>query len=193
MNAITQSAAPKIVVIGTSAGGLRALEEILRSLTKAFPVPIVCVQHRSRDSTDAFAKVLSLATSLPVREAEDGAPLDVPALYVAPPDYHVLVEPGFLALSTEDPVSFSRPSIDVLFESAADAYGEGVLAVLLTGANSDGARGIARVKQAGGTAIVQDPRTAESPDMPRAAIAAAQVDRVLPLEGISAEILRRVR
>ncbi len=191
MNAV--SAPPKIVVVGTSAGGLRALEEILRALPESFPLPIVCVQHRSRDSTDVLAKVLATSAKLPVREVEDGLPLDKPGLYIAPPDYHVLVEPGALALSTEDPVSFSRPSIDVLFESAADAYGKDVLAVLLTGANSDGARGVVRVKEAGGCAIVQDPLTAENPDMPRAAIRAADVDRVMPLDEIPSEIMRRVR
>src|SRR5438093_623534 len=107
---------PKIVVMGTSAGGLRALEQIVRALPKTFPVPIVCVQHRSRNSTDAFAKVLATASPLPVREIDDGVPLET-GVYVAPPDYHVLVEPGELALSTEEPVSFSRPSIDLLFES----------------------------------------------------------------------------
>ncbi|HEY8073841.1 MAG TPA: chemotaxis protein CheB [Labilithrix sp.] len=191
MNGVSEPA--KIVVIGTSAGGLRALEEIVRTLPEGFPLPIVCVQHRSRDSTDAFAKVLATSSKVPIREVEDGLPLDMPGVYVAPPDYHVLVEPGSLALSTDDPVSFSRPSIDVLFESAADAYGKDVVAVLLTGANADGAHGIARVKEAGGFAIVQDPRTAESPDMPRAAIKAAEIDRVVPLEAISAEIVRRTR
>jgi two-component system chemotaxis response regulator CheB len=183
--------APKVVVVGTSAGGLRALEQIIRSIPKSFPVPIVCVQHRSRESTDAFAAVLSTSAKLPVREIDDGMPI-APGIFVAPPDYHVLLEPGTFALSTEDAVSFSRPSIDVLFESAADAYGSNVVAVLLTGANSDGTRGVVRVKEAGGFVIVQDPRTAESPDMPRAAIAAATVDRIAPLPEIANEIMRRV-
>lgn len=182
-----------IVVVGASAGGLRALETILGAIPTGFPVPIVAVQHRARESTDAFAEVLSRGTTLPVREVEDEDPLRAPGVYIAPPDYHVLIEPGRLALSVDDPVSFSRPSIDVLFESAADAYGPAVLAVLLTGANADGAKGMARVKQAGGIAIVQDPHTAESPEMPAAAIALAPVDRVLPLVEIGAEIVRMVR
>ncbi len=182
----------RIVVVGTSAGGLRALEEVIGGLPRSFPVPIVCVQHRSRQSTDALTSVLSASSSLPVHEIDDGVPLEAPGVWVAPPDYHVLVEPGLLALSTEEPVRFSRPSIDVLFESAADAYGAGVLAVLLTGANADGARGIARVKDAGGVAIVEDPRTAESAEMPRAAIEAADVDRVVPLGLIAGEIRRRI-
>jgi two-component system chemotaxis response regulator CheB len=182
-----------IIVVGASAGGLRALEVVLGALPTGFPVPIVAVQHRARESTDVFAEVLSRGTPLPVREVEDEDPLRAPGVYVAPPDYHVLVEPGRLALSVDDPVSFSRPSIDVLFESAADAYGAGVLAVLLTGANADGANGMARVKAVGGIAIVQDPHTAESPEMPSAAIALAAVDRVVPLNDTAGEIIRIVR
>ncbi len=124
-------------------------------------------------------------------EVEDDAALRAPGVYLAPPDYHVLIEPGRMALSIDEPVSYSRPSIDVLFESAADVYGSKVLAVLLTGANADGAKGLARVKEAGGYAIVQDPTTAESPEMPTAGIAGAPVDRVLHLEDIAREIVRR--
>ncbi|MBS2020396.1 MAG: chemotaxis protein CheB [Deltaproteobacteria bacterium] len=182
-----------LVVVGASAGGLKALEVVLGGLPTGFPVPVVAVQHRARESTEAFAEVLSRGTTLPVREVDDDDPLRAPGVYLAPPDYHVLIEPGRVALSVDDPVSFSRPSIDVLFESAADAYGSGVLAVLLTGANADGAAGVARVKEAGGFAIVQDPHTAESPEMPSAAIALAPVDRVLPLSEIAEEILRVVR
>jgi two-component system chemotaxis response regulator CheB len=189
---MTPPPTPRIVVMGTSAGGLRALEQILQALPPTFRLPIVCVQHRSRESTDAFARVLSSSSALPVREVDDGMPLEPSVVFVAPPDYHLLVEPGSLSLSTEEPVSFSRPSIDVLFETATDVFGDGVIAVLLTGANSDGARGLVRVKAAGGVAIVQDPRTAESPDMPRAAIAATSVDRIMQLADIPGEIVRRV-
>lgn len=181
----------KLVVVGTSAGGLRALERILGALPGGFPLPIVAVQHRSKESTDAYPAVVGATTRLVVQEAEDGEPILPGRVYVAPPDYHVLVEPGRLALSTDDPVCFSRPSIDVLFESAADSYGAGVVAVLLTGANADGANGLRRVKQAGGIAIVQDPHTAESPEMPAAGIAGAPVDMILPLGAIADEIVRR--
>lgn len=181
---------PSIIVVGTSAGGLKALDVMLGALPKTFPLPIVAVQHRSRESSDAYAAVLGAATSLPVKEIDDGEPLVGPGVFIAPPDYHVLVEPGRLALSTEEAVSYSRPSIDVLFETAADAYGAAVLAVLLTGANADGAKGLVRVKEAGGTAIVQDPHTAEAPEMPAAGIALAQVDRILPLDQIAKEIVR---
>jgi two-component system, chemotaxis family, protein-glutamate methylesterase/glutaminase len=182
---------PSIVVVGMSAGGLRAFEQVLAGMPRGFPLPIVAVQHRSKESTDGYAAVIGGTTKLAVREAEDGAPLSGTGVHIAPPDYHVLVEPGRLVLSVDEPVCFSRPSIDVLFESAADAYGEGVIAVLLTGANQDGARGLLRVKDAGGYAIVQDPHTAESPEMPAAGIASAPVDRVLPLNEIAAELVRR--
>lgn len=183
---------PGIIVVGASAGGLRALEMVLGGLPRGFPVPIVAVQHRSRESSDAYADILGRSVKLPVREIEDDDALRAPGVYLAPPDYHVLIEPGRMVLSVDDPVSYSRPSIDVLFESAADAYGAKVLGVLLTGANHDGAKGLSRIKQAGGYAIVQDPRTAESPEMPAAGIAAAPVDQVLALEDIAVAIVRRL-
>ncbi|HVH48204.1 MAG TPA: chemotaxis protein CheB [Labilithrix sp.] len=182
---------PSVVVVGTSAGGLRALEKIFGSLPAEFSVPIVTVQHRSRES-ELFASVMQGMVRLPVHEAEDKEPIRAPGIYLAPPDYHLLLEPGGrLALSTDEPVSYSRPSIDVLFESAADAYGAGVLAVLLTGANQDGTRGLNRIRAAGGVAIVQDPNTAESPEMPTSAIASGAVDSVLPLGEIAGELVRR--
>lgn len=184
-------ARPEIIVVGASAGGLRALEVLLGALPRGFPIPIVAVQHRARESSDTYAEVLGKGTPLPVREVEDDDKLRAPGVYLAPPDYHVLIEPGRVALSIDDPVSYSRPSIDVLFESAADVYGARVCAVLLTGANADGAKGLMRIKQAGGYAIVQDPQTAESPEMPAAGIANAPVDRVLPLEQIADELVRR--
>lgn len=182
---------PEIIVVGASAGGLKALETVLGALPRGFPVPIVAVQHRARESSDAYAELLGKGSALPVHEVEDDDQLRAPGVYLAPPDYHVLIEPGRMALSIDDPVSYSRPSIDVLFESAADAYGSRVCAVLLTGANADGAKGLVRIKQAGGYAIVQDPHTAESPEMPAAGIANAPVDAVLPLQEIAAELVRR--
>lgn len=183
---------PDVVVIGTSAGGLRALEKVLGKLPADFAVPIVAVQHRSRAS-DAYSDIMRAAVALPVHEAEDKEPMRTPGVYFAPPDYHLLLEPGTFALSTDGPVLFSRPSIDVLFESAADAYGGRVLAVLLTGANHDGSRGLERIRAAGGISIVQDPRTAESAEMPSAAIALGAVDRILPLAEIAGELIARVR
>ncbi len=183
---------PGIIVVGASAGGLRALEMVLGGLPRGFPVPIVAVQHRSRESSDAYADILGRSVKLPVREIDDDDALRAPGVYLAPPDYHVLIEPGRMVLSVDDPVFYSRPAIDVLFESAADVYGAKVLGVLLTGANHDGAKGLSRIKQAGGYAIVQDPRTAESPEMPAAGIAAAPVDEVLALEDIAVAIVRRL-
>ncbi len=183
---------PGVIVVGASAGGLRALEVVLGGLPRGFPVPIVAVQHRSRESSDAYADILGRDVKLPVSEIEDDDALRAPGVYLAPPDYHVLLEPGRIVLSIDEPVSYSRPSIDVLFQSAADVYGSKVIGVLLTGANHDGAKGLARIKQAGGYAIVQDPDTAESREMPAAGIAAASVDQVLPLEQIAAAIVRRM-
>lgn len=181
----------EVVVVGTSAGGLRALEKILGALPPTFGVPIAVVQHRSRES-ELMASVMRSLVEIPIVEAEDKLSVRAPGVYLAPPDYHLLLEPGgCLALSIDDPVGYSRPSIDVLFESAADAFGPAVLGVLLTGANQDGARGLARIRAAGGVAIVQDPRTAESPEMPTAAIATGAVDRIVPLGEIADEIVRR--
>lgn len=183
---------PEIIVVGASAGGLRAFEQLFGGLPADFPVPIVAVQHRARDSRDAYADLLTKWTRLPVREVEDNDILRAPGVYLAPPDYHLLIERGRLVLSVDEPVSHSRPSIDVLFETAADVYGARVVGVLLTGANADGSSGLLRIKQAGGFAIVQDPHTAESSTMPAAAIARAPVDRVLPLAEIAAELVRVV-
>jgi two-component system chemotaxis response regulator CheB len=177
------------VVVGTSAGGLRALEKILGGLPAAYGLPIIVVQHRSKES-DAFAEVMGSLVDLPVHEAEDKEPIVAPGVYLAPPDYHLLLEPGRLALSTDDPVNFSRPSIDVMFESAADAYGAGVIGLLLTGANSDGTRGLGRIRQGGGFAIVQDPSTAESPEMPGSAVKEGVYDVIVPLDEIAKVLLR---
>ena len=125
--------------------------------------------------------MLRLRTRLPVADVEDKAPIEPGRVYLAPPDYHLLIEPGYFSLSTEPHVHYARPSIDVLFESAADAYGDRVIGVILTGANADGAHGLARIKQLGGVAVVQDPRTAERPEMPGAALVATAADAVLPL------------
>ncbi len=160
----------ELVVIGTSWGGLNAIRRVLKSLPADFDLPIVIVQHRHRDSSDMLVALLQDHTEFPVAEVEDKAELKPGCIYIAPADYHVLVEGGHLALSTEEPFRYSRPSIDVTFESAADVYGRKTLGVVMTGANDDGARGLKRIADRGGRAIVQDPRTAESPVMPNAAI-----------------------
>jgi two-component system, chemotaxis family, protein-glutamate methylesterase/glutaminase len=174
----------EIVVIGTSLGGLMALETVLGALPARFPVPVVVVQHRNKNSDSTLTGLLRRHTALKVYDAEDKMPLEPGAVYIGPPSYHTLVEDGYVALSCDAPVLYARPSIDVLFESAAEAYGRGTVGVIMTGASSDGAHGIAAIKRRGGVAIAQDPTTAEAPAMPAAAIAAAKVDFVLPLAAI---------
>jgi two-component system, chemotaxis family, protein-glutamate methylesterase/glutaminase len=175
----------QIVVIGTSAGGLSALQTLLPNLAEDFPYPVVVVQHRSKESGSGLCTFLQAKSSLPVSEPEDKEPIMPGHVYLAPRDYHLLIERDNFALSTEAPVWYARPSINVLFESAADAYGEAVIGVILTGANADGARGLAAIKAAGGMAIVEEPSTAEAKEMPESAIAATQVDRILPLSEIA--------
>lgn len=171
-------------------GGMQALQTLLGALPQEFPLAVVVVQHRSPDSGEALRHALQRAARLRVREPADKESLEAGKVYVAPPDYHLLIDDGAFALSTDAPVCHARPSIDVLFESAADAIGDGTLAVVLTGASADGARGAARIKESGGYVIVQDPEEAERPEMPRAAIAAAQVDQILPLAAIGPQLIR---
>lgn len=175
----------ELIVVGCSWGGLAALSTLLDTLPADVTQPIVVVQHRSPDAPDGgLGALLGDHTSRTVADAGDKEALEPCHVYLAPPDYHVLVEPGSLALSTDAPVSFSRPSIDVLFESAADAYGDRVIGIVLTGANDDGAAGLRRIKENGGVAIVQEPATAVRRAMPDAAIAATTADAVLPIDEI---------
>lgn len=175
----------RIVLVGTSYGGVEALQELLPGLAPGLPVPVVVVQHRMRDEDGGLCEFLRDHSALPVVEPNDKEEVEAGRIYLAPRDYHLLVEDGRFALSVDAPVTFARPSIDVLFESAADAYGAGAIGVVLTGANSDGARGLARIKGRGGFTVVQDPEEAVSRAMPAAAAAAAKVDRVLPLREIA--------
>ena len=170
-----------LVVIGTSYGGLHALSVLLEGLPEGFRPAVAVVQHRSKDSDLTLVSLLSDRCSCEVREAEDKEPIEPGRVYVAPPDYHLLVEDGVFGLSTEAPVTYSRPSIDVLFETAADAYRERLIGVVLTGANADGTAGLRRIKEHGGYTIVQDPATAAGRAMPAAAVAGVRADAVLPL------------
>lgn len=174
----------EVVVIGTSQGGLQGLKVLLASLPAHFPSAVAIVQHRSKEAEDMLASLLKEHSRLPVREAEDKMPMVPGHVYLAPAGFHLLVEAGRFALSSEEPVWYARPSIDVLFESCADAYGERVIGVILTGANEDGAQGLAAIKAHGGLTIVQDPETAENRVMCDAALAATAVNKVLPLEEI---------
>jgi two-component system chemotaxis response regulator CheB len=177
-----------LVVIGCSLGGMHALDVIFSALSKEFPLPIVIAQHRYRTSDHALPAYYSRHSHLDVVDADDKQWLRAGRIYLAPANYHLLIDKagghGELSLSVDDAVAHSRPSIDVMFESAADSFGPGVIGVILTGANSDGARGTVKIKQRGGFVVVQDPATAEAPAMPQAAIAAGRVDRILPLDRI---------
>lgn len=175
----------KIVVIGASLGGFSALKTLLGGLPKDFALPVTIAQHRGRNVCDVdLSALLQHHCPLPVGEPEDKEDIVPGRVYIAPADYHLLVEEGNFALSTEGPVISARPSIDVLFESAAVAYGTGVVGVLLSGASRDGAEGLARIKKHGGVAVVQDPKTAEFSVMPSAGIESTQVDRILTLPEI---------
>jgi two-component system, chemotaxis family, protein-glutamate methylesterase/glutaminase len=179
-----------LVTIGASWGGLNALETVLGALPGDFPTPIAIAQHRAADyGSGALTRMLSLRSGLDVCEAGDKDPVESGRVYLAPPDYHLLVEPEGFALSVDEQVQYSRPSIDVLFDTAADTYGEALIGVILTGANADGAYGLRRVKRRGGVTIVQDPATAEKRDMPEAAIATGAADHVLALEDIAPKLL----
>jgi len=175
----------ELIVAGASLGGFDALAKLLGALPEDFPLPLAVVQHRSSDSDELLSILLQRACRLPVAEVEDKQPTLPGTIYIAPANYHLLVEKDHFALSVDDRVQFARPSIDVLFESAADAYREKLVAILLSGSNEDGAQGIARVKARGGLTIVQEPASAESTRMPEAAIAVAKVDHILPLAEIA--------
>ena len=181
-----------VVVVGASWGGLQALSTLVRGFAANFPLPLVLIQHRSRDSTSAMAELLQDVTKLCVCEVEDKAPVVPGHVHIAPPDYHLLFDGGFFALSTEAPYRYSRPSIDITFESASSSYAADAIGVVLTGANQDGADGLRRIIARGGTAVVQDPATAESPTMPKAALAAVPTAKVLPVDEIAGYLTKLV-
>jgi two-component system chemotaxis response regulator CheB len=171
-----------LVVVGTSWGGLAALRTLVSGLPDTFRMAVTLVQHRHKESDSLLRTLLQERSALEVCEVEDKMPLKQGRIYVAPPDYHTLVEPGHFSLSTEAPVRFSRPSIDVTFLSAADSYGHRTVGVVLTGANTDGSEGLRRISDRGGMAIIQDPATAESTLMPTGAVKAVPRARVMSLE-----------
>ena len=182
----------RAVVIGVSTGGLRALKILLGGLPADFPLPVLVVQHISAETGDGLARVLDELCPIRVKEADEQEEMRPGTVYLAPSNYHLLVESdGFLSLSADPPVSYARPSVDVLFTSAAAALGDSVIGVVLTGANFDGSQGLKAIKAAGGVAIVQDPADAEAPQMPLAALAATAVDHVISLAGMAA-LLRQL-
>lgn len=175
----------KAIVIGSSAGGLQALKTIISGLSMAFVNPIIITQHLSPSSDNYLVHFLNQFTHLTVKEADEKELISKGFVYVAPPNFHLLVEEDFtLSLNVEEKVNFARPSIDVLFETAAEAYKNQLIGIILTGANHDGAKGIARIKQKGGYTIAQNPKTAEVPTMPQSAIDTGFVDKVIELDAI---------
>ena len=185
-----QDSPRRAVVIGASAGALDALSALLPMLPRDYPMPLFAVVHLPPDKKSMIASLLAAKCQIAVQEAEDKEVIHSGRAYFAPPDYHLLVEAdNRLSLSSEEPVLFSRPSIDVLFESAADVYGAGLVGIILTGANSDGASGLKAVMAAGGTGLVQRPDRAYSEAMPQAAVAACPNARSMSIEEIGAYLL----
>ena len=174
------------IVIGVSAGGMNALREIFMNLDDGFSTPILIVQHLHYHSDNYLANYFNKLSHLTVREADEKELIKSNTVYLAPANYHLIVEEDkTISLSTEDRVNYCRPSIDVLFESAAEAYGPHLIGVILTGANSDGTNGMIKIKEKGGLLVAQDPATAEVSTMPLSAIVQTKVDHVLSLKEIS--------
>lgn len=178
-----------IGVIGASWGGLAALSELVKSLPRDFTLPLAIVQHRSKQADDLLAQLLQDVTPLHVVDVEDKEPIQPGTVYIAPANYHMLVDHGHFTLTTDPLVRFSRPSIDVTFVSAGDAYPGATLGVILTGANDDGSRGLRHIVNRGGKAIVQDPETAESRAMPKAALEAVPEAEVIGLKQIGPRLV----
>ncbi len=185
---------PSVVGIGASWGGVEALKHVLGDLPSDLRAAICIVLHRAEhDDRDRLAQVLGRHTEVKVCEPDDKQPLRAGTAYIAPAGYHLLVDDGHVSLSADDRVRGARPSIDVLFESLAKSRGDESIAVVLTGANDDGARGARAVHDAGGTVLVQDPDEAERREMPDATLAMTEVDAVLPLGDLAQAIVRHVR
>jgi chemotaxis protein methyltransferase CheR len=183
-----------IVAIGCSMGGAKALQTILPQLPIDFPLPIVITQHISASKNSLLAEVLQRNCALIVKDAEDGEAIKTGHIYLAPPDYHLIIEEDTtLRLSSEERKSYARPSIDMMFKSVAEVYGEDAIGVILTGANSDGSEGLANIRKAGGWALIEDPKTANTPSMPNAALSKAGANCVLPLKDIAAALIIRVK
>lgn len=183
--AVAARPVPQIIALGASAGGLDAFTRLLGALPEDLPVPVVMVQHLDPRHTSHLTEILARHTALRVTAAEEGARLEPGTVTVGVPDRHLLVLPGRVSLGTTPPVRFARPSIDVLFESVASAYGDRAVAVVLTGSGRDGAIGVEAVKGAGSVVVVQDEATAAFAPMPHAAIATGAADLVLPLDEIA--------
>ena len=183
--AVATAVAYEIIVLGTSWGGLAALRTIVGALPPEFVIPVAIVQHRHKDADMMLARFLQEHTQLRVCEVEDKQVIEPGHVFIAPANYHTLVEQGHFSLSTEAPVRYSRPSIDVTMTSAAVSYGHRAVGVVLTGANADGAEGLRRIADSGGMAVIQDPASAEVITMPDAALRWVPTARVFPLDRIA--------
>ncbi len=178
--------APRAIVIGASAGAVEALTTILPALPADYPLPVMIVVHLPASKDSIMCEVLQNKCALKVEEAEDKEPIQGGKVYLAPPDYHLLVEnDGTMSLSADAPILYSRPSIDVLFETAADAYDADLIGIILSGGNNDGSQGLRAVVDAGGDAIVQNPETAYASAMPRSALEACPEAQILDLNQIA--------
>lgn len=183
----------KAIVIGSSAGGINALTKVLSVLPADFSLPIIIVQHLHPESGHHLPHILGTKSALKIKQADEKELIKKGWVYLAPPNYHLLIEEDFtFSLSLESPVNYSRPSIDVLFESAVYAYRQHLIGIILTGANHDGSLGLKKIKETGGFTIVQDPKTAEADAMPKSAIASTQIDKILPLQEIGLYLLQLV-
>ncbi|NIM13702.1 MAG: chemotaxis protein CheB [Candidatus Aminicenantes bacterium] len=176
----------KCIAIGVSAGGMHALCTIIPALPAQFPLPVIVIQHLSPHSDNYTTRHLDKISKIRVKEVDEKEKILPGIVYMGPPNYHVLVEEDeTFSLSVEERINWARPSIDVLFESAADVYGPALIGVILTGSNNDGSRGLKKIKEEGGLTLVQDPHTAEVDGMPLAAIETTKVDHILKLEEIA--------
>jgi len=182
------------IVIGVSSGGMTALKFIFSTLPADFSIPIIIVQHVSARSDNEWIGLLNSKSNLTIKEADEKDKIETGNVYIAPANYHLLIENDkTFSLTIDEHVNFARPSIDVLFESAAEAYKDRLIGVVLTGSNNDGAKGIKRIKELGGMVIIQDPETAESSTMPESAIAVVQPDYILSLEEIVQLLIKITR
>jgi two-component system chemotaxis response regulator CheB len=184
----------KAVVIGTSAGGLIALSMLLEKLPFNYPVPIIVVQHRSKEPRELLEEILQNKCTMRIKQADEKETIESGFIYVAPPDYHLLIESDFtFSLAADEAVHYSRPSIDVLFESAASVYKNQLVGIILTGANSDGAKGISTIAENGGLTIAQRPDEALFPAMPLASIETKKVALVFTLSEIQSFLLNSIQ
>ncbi len=179
----------EIVAVGSSAGGITALETILGGLPADLPIPILIVQHLDPRVRSLMAQIMQRSSLLKVKEAVDGEEIQPSVVYIAPPNRHMLVADGHISLTSTAFVHFSRPSIDLMFESVAASYGDKAIGIILSGTGRDGAMGIKAIKEKGGTTIAQDQKTSEYYQMPEAAIATGMVDFTLPVNGIAKAII----